>query len=85
MANEMSSRDRMIAALNRQKPDRIPMAFMIFRALHERLARRGRGSDLPAVVMAQIELGLDTVVDLCSFAPPGCEAPIPMLRGCPCD
>ena len=69
MANEMSSRERMLAALNCEKPDQIPMAFMIFSALNRRLNQPRRGGDPTAAIEAQIELGLDTVVDLTFFAP----------------
>ncbi len=69
MTSEMSSRERMLAALNRQTPDYVPMAFMIFSALNQRLNRKRRGGDQSAVIEAQIELGLDPVVDLTFFAP----------------
>jgi len=68
MADEMSSRQRMLAALNCEKPDHVPMAFMIFTALSERLNTPRRGGDRTAVIEAQIDLGLDTVVDLTLFA-----------------
>ena len=72
MSSEMSSRERMLSALNCDKPDHVPMAFMIFTALNRRLnkARRVLG-DLrgPGGFEAQIELGLDTVVDLTFFSP----------------
>ena len=69
MANEMSSRERMLAALNCEKPDHVPMAFMIFGALNQRLDKPRRGGDRTAVIEAQIELGLDTIVDLTMFSP----------------
>lgn len=69
MASEMSSRQRMLAALNCQKPDHVPMAFMLFSALNRRLNKPRRGGDPTAGIEAQIELGLDTVVDLTFFAP----------------
>ena len=69
MANEMSSRERMLAALNCEKPDHVPMAFMIFGALNQRLNTPRRGGDRAAVIEAQIELGLDTVIDLTLFSP----------------
>ena len=69
MAKGMSSRERMLAALNCEKTDHIPMAFMIFAAVRERL-RQGGADDVPsAAVEAQVELGLDTVVDLHMFSP----------------
>jgi len=69
ITSEMSSRERMLAALNSEKPDHVPMAFMIFTALNERLNKKRMGGDPTTVIEAQIELGLDTVVDLGSFAP----------------
>ena len=69
MASTMSSRERMLAALSCQRPDHVPMAFMIFTALNERLSKERRTSDPAAAVEAQIELGLDTVVDLGAFSP----------------
>ncbi len=76
MSEEMSSRERMLAALNGEKPDHVPLAFMIFTALEERLGRKGKGGDQSAFIEAQIELGLDTVVDLRSFAP---QSPCPLV------
>ena len=69
MSNEMTSRQRMLAALNCEKPDHVPMAFMIFTALNQRLSNERRGGDPTAFVEAQIDLGLDTVVDLTWYAP----------------
>jgi len=65
----MSSRERMLAVLNFEKPDYVPMAFMIFTALNKRLNKERRNSDPTAAIEAQIELGLDTVVDLRFFSP----------------
>jgi len=69
MANEMSSRERLLAALSCEKPDYVPLAFMIFTALNRRINKRRRGGDQSAVIESQIELGLDAVVDLTFFAP----------------
>ena len=69
MADEMSSRERMLAALNGEKPDHVPLSFMIFTALEERLGREGKGLNQTAFIEEQIALGLDTVVDLRSFSP----------------
>ena len=69
MADKMSSRQRLLAAINNEQPDHLPLAFMIFSALNERLNQQRRGGDRAAAIEAQIELGLDTVVDLTSFAP----------------
>jgi len=68
MAGAMSSRERLLAALNRKQPDHVPLAFMIFTALDERLARKQKGGPA-AAVEAQLELGLDAFVDLRTFAP----------------
>ncbi|UCG28791.1 MAG: hypothetical protein JSV24_05380 [Bacteroidales bacterium] len=69
MSDRMTSRKRMLAALNHKKPDHVPMAFMIFTGLNKRLAKE-RGSSDPAVAIGtQIELGLDTFVDLRFFSP----------------
>ncbi|NQU12110.1 hypothetical protein HQ590_15045 [bacterium] len=65
----MSSRERLLAALNREPVDHVPLAFMIFTALGERLAQMGASADPAAVVEAQLELGLDAAVDLASFTP----------------
>jgi hypothetical protein len=83
MTNEMSSRERMLAALNCEKPDHVPMAFMIFSALNQRLNMPRRGGDPIAALEAQIELGLDTVVDLTFFAPPADEVGHSDAPGCP--
>jgi len=69
MADEMSSRERMLAALNGKKPDHIPLAFMIFTALEERLEKEGKGGDQAAFIEAQMELGLDTVGRFALFCP----------------
>ena len=69
MADEMSSRERMLASLNLEPTDHVPMAFMLFGALNQRLNRQRRGGDHRAFIEAQLDLGLDTVVELMSFAP----------------
>jgi hypothetical protein len=71
MVNEshLSSRERMLAALNCRKPDYIPLCFMLFSGLRERLGMGRRTGDPGAAIEAQIDLGLDTVVDLREFAP----------------
>jgi len=45
------------------------MAFMIFSALQQRLNQPRRGGDPIPGIEAQIQLGLDAVVDLTFFAP----------------
>ena len=69
MVETMSSRDRLLAALNNEKPDHVPMAFMIFSALSERLGHGRRADDATEYIETQIELGLDTVVDLTFLGP----------------
>ena len=69
MPETMSSRERMLAALNGEQPDHAPMAFMIFTALNQRLSKARRGSDPTAAIETQIDLGLDTVVDLTFISP----------------
>lgn len=81
--DEMSSRERMLAALNCEQPDHIPMAFMIFSALKERLAKERTGGDPTAFIQSQIELGLDTVVDLTFFAPQAVDVGHSDLPGFP--
>lgn len=54
----MSSRERMLAALKKETPDRIPCCFMIFSALWERCA------DYPQFIEKQLEMGLDVRVEL---------------------
>jgi len=53
-----SSRDRMQAALACQIPDHTPCAFMMYKGLKNRCA------DSRAFILAQLDLGLDTVVEL---------------------
>ena len=69
MPDSMSSRERMIAAIDCEKVDHIPLAFMLFGALNGRLGRGRRNTDRAAPIAMQLELGLDTVVDLTFFAP----------------
>ena len=69
MSDNMSSRERLLAALNCEAVDHVPMAFMIFSALHDRLRSGGRDSGPDAAVEAQLDLGLDVVVDLHQFSP----------------
>lgn len=53
---EMSSRERMMAALNCEEPDYTPCSFMLFKGLHSTC------SDYASFIDQQIEMGLDTVV-----------------------
>jgi uroporphyrinogen-III decarboxylase len=64
----MSSRERILAAINHENPDYIPMAFMIFTALRQRLTMERGNSDPALAVKTQVELELDTVVDLHLFS-----------------
>ena len=52
MPNTMSSRQRMLAALDCQEPDHTPCAFMLFNAL------RDRSQSYTEFVERQVEMGL---------------------------
>jgi uroporphyrinogen-III decarboxylase len=65
----MSSRERLLAALNCEKVDHIPLAFMLFTALNKRLGGERRAKDPAAAIEAQVAMGLDTVVNLDFFSP----------------
>jgi uroporphyrinogen-III decarboxylase len=69
MSEKLCSRERILAAINCEKPDHVPMAFMIFTALNQRIEIQRRGSNPTAALEEQIELGLDAVVDLRLFTP----------------
>ena len=58
MSETMSSRQRLMAALSGGEPDHVPLSFMIFGAL------RNRCRDPFDFFERQVDLGLDTVVDL---------------------
>lgn len=58
MGGQLSSRERMIAAIECREPDYVPLCFMIFRAL------RSRCKDQYEFMERQLELGLDAVVEL---------------------
>lgn len=58
MSPSMSSRERMLAAIANEEPDRVPCCFMIFKAL------RAQCKDQLDFVERQVELGLDTTVGL---------------------
>jgi uroporphyrinogen-III decarboxylase len=58
MTKKISSRERMLAAIECRQPDRVPLCFMIFSALQHRCR------DEFEFVQRQLELGLDAVVDL---------------------
>ena len=59
---KISSRERMLAALECREPDYVPMCFMIFSAL------RSRCKDQFEFIDRQVELGLDAFVDLPRFS-----------------
>lgn len=56
--NDLSSRERMLAAINWQLVDHVPCSFMIFGALRSRCANQRE------FIERQLELGLDAVVFL---------------------
>ncbi len=58
MGGQLSSRERMIAAMECREPDYVPLCFMIFRAL------RSRCKDQYEFMERQLEMGLDAVVEL---------------------
>ena len=62
MANQMTSRERMLAALDCKPVDYPPCSFMIFAAL------RNQCSGLAEFSQRQCEMGLDTVVNLTEWA-----------------
>ncbi len=65
MTTEMSSRERMLAAINCQVPDHVPCCFMLFGAL------RSKCADQTEFVERQLELGVDAFV----------QAPMRSARG----
>lgn len=58
MTDAMSSRERMLAAIDNREPDHVPCCFMIFNALRQKCR------DQLEFVEKQVELGLDTTVGL---------------------
>ena len=63
MSKRLSSGERMMTAIECQEPDYVPLCFMIFSAL------RDKCRDYYEFVDAQLELGLDAVVDLSVLSP----------------
>jgi len=55
---KMSSRQRMLAALDRQEPDHVPCSFMLYNAL------RDVSSDYNDFVLRQVALGLDAFAQI---------------------
>lgn len=68
MNPSFSSRDRLLAAINCKEPDHIPLSFMIFTALNERLKLEQNIYDPREAVRRQLEMGIDTIVDLRTFS-----------------
>jgi uroporphyrinogen-III decarboxylase len=58
MRKELSSRERMMAAIECREPDYVPLCFMIFSAL------KSKCKDQYEFAERQLELGLDAVIDL---------------------
>jgi hypothetical protein len=58
MVDEMSSRERMIAALDHRQADHIPLSFMLFNGL------KSISNSYLDFIQRQIELGLDVFVEL---------------------
>lgn len=76
MAAEMTSRQRLLAAIDRREVDRVPCAFMSFSAM------RGRVHDAYELVLRELEMGLDSWL----FVPSGWRNQRPNnpdLRGLP--
>ena len=63
MGKRLSSGERMMTAIECREPDYVPLCFMIFSAL------RDKCRDYYEFVDAQLELGLDAVVDLSVLSP----------------
>ena len=63
----MNSRERMLTAISGQKGDRVPLSFMIFRAL------AAKTSGWRDFVETSLSMGLDPIVDLKDTIPPGGE------------
>ena len=59
----MNSRERMLAAIRGERPDYVPLSFMIFAAL------RAERNDWAGRLEAQLELGLDPVADVMGLVP----------------
>jgi uroporphyrinogen-III decarboxylase len=57
-STSMTSRERMLAALNRQEPDHVPCSFMLFNAL------KSSCRDYAEFIERQVRLGLDAFVQL---------------------
>ena len=82
-AHSMSSRERMLAALSCEKPDHVPLAFMLLNALNERMHQDRMGGDPAAFIEAELALGVDAVVDLTFHGPYAREVGHPDAPGIP--
>ncbi len=69
MSNSYSSKERLLTAIENKEPDHVPLTFMIFTALKRRLKLKFNKYDPLEMVNAQLELGMDAMVDLRTFAP----------------
>ncbi len=58
MAQSLASRERMLIALNNQRPDYVPCCFMMFRALWQQCR------DQVEFIQRQLDMGLDVRVEL---------------------
>lgn len=67
MINQITSRERLLRALNYEETDHIPLAFMIFSGLRKRINRKLGFFDPVKLIRDQLELGIDTFVDLRFF------------------
>ena len=76
MGRNLSSRERMLAAIEYREPDYVPLCFMIFSALRSQCRNQYEFVD------RQLELGLDAVVDL-PVAPPSTQSEHSDLYGLP--
>jgi uroporphyrinogen-III decarboxylase len=77
MSISMSSRRRMLAAIDRKETDHIPCAFMSFTALRKRVQE-----DFYALCKAELDMGLDSFMFVPSLSRPQ-RPEHPELRGLP--
>lgn len=76
MQNKLSSRERLMAAIECREPDYVPLCFMIFSAL------RRKCKDQYEFVEKQLELGLDAFIEL-PMDPPKTQSEHTDLHGLP--
>jgi uroporphyrinogen-III decarboxylase len=69
MSKLISSKERLLTAIESKEPDHVPLSFMIFTALRRRLKLKYNKYDPLELVNTQLELGMDAMVDLRTFAP----------------